>query len=105
MDQHAAIPQHGVEAEAVGRGDRQEVEGARDHREDEQEKAEDQGKDCSRIGGDARADSRARDERRAPQRAEDERPVEQRPLLPAVEPGGHQRSRGRQVGVLDHVGE
>ncbi len=105
MDEHPAIAEDRIQAEAVGRRHREELERARHDSEDEEKEGKDRGEDPRGVRGDPLAEARAREERGGAQHAEDQRPVEQRAFLAAVEARRDERDRRRQVAVLGDVGK
>jgi hypothetical protein len=58
--EHAAVTQDGVESQAVGGSDLEDVEGAGDEDEHDEEERQDRGHDPRCIGGQPKADPRAR---------------------------------------------
>ena len=105
MDEHAAVTEDRIQAEAVGRRDREQLERARHNSEDEEKEGEGGGQDPSGVRGDPLAQTRAREERGAAQHAKDQCPVEQRAFLTAVEARRDECDRRREVGVLGDVGK
>ena len=85
-------------------GMKEQVEGAGDEVEHEQEEAEDDAQHAGRRRRRRRPARVPASESPADQ-GEHQRPVEERPLLPAVEGGGEERRRRRQAGVLGDVGD
>ena len=93
MDQHPAVAQDRIQAEAVGRRHGQQIERAGHDRKDEKEEGEDRGQDARGVGRDPASQSGAGDKRGAAQQAEDHGPVEQRSFLASIERGRDERDR------------
>ena len=105
MDEHAAVAQDRVEAEAVWRGDLQHIERARHEHENDEEEAQNRRHDPGGVRGEPEAERGAGHQSGAPEQAEDQRPVKERALLPTIECRRHQGDRRRKIAVLGDICE